>query len=1034
MVNTALYRLSTACQKSAIKIQLYALIMLAALLVTVPSQAFAQAPLPSFPDANLQACFDEQVVVNGWQYAEDVTTIRCEGRDIVTLAEMDKLPNLTGLYLAANQLVDLQPLTLINTLQVLWLTNNSQINVNSLVSVIDQNRGLREIGIGGVPLDAVAPPWPLNELTVLEVLDISNTGIEWLTAFNTPQLRYLDASGNNLSDVMPLNTLPNPQALEVLDLSNNALWDLAPLGAINRLQTLWLSGNSTITSEMLLPFVRQNSSTLTALGIGDIFVGNIVEQDLALNPDLITKLDVSNIGLIDLIVYPHLSYLDASSNEIEHISPLSLLFNPTSLEVLRLADNRITDVSPLQSLNSLQVLWLSNNNGINYSQLEPVVAQNSSTLRELGIGGVELQGNTIPVQAGLISKLDVSNTGLDYLPVYPGLTYLDASDNRIADLSSLTWGIDPQGLTALYLANNQIVDVMPLQNFTQLEVLWLSGNSGIDYMQLQSVIYQNNQTLREVGVGDIYLQGYSVPVYPDVINKLDVSNTGLDYLPVYPGLTYLNASDNQIADLSPLSWGADPQRFTSLYLSNNHIVDVMPLQNFTQLEVLWLSGNSGIDYMQLQSVIYQNNQTLREVGVGDINLQGYSVPVYPDVINKLDVSNTGLDYLPVYPGLTYLDASDNQIVDLSPLSWGADPQRLTSLYLANNQIVDVMPLQNFTQLEVLWLSGNSGINYMQLQPVISQNSWTLRELGLGDIAMDGAWPSVNADIIRKLDVSNTGSWDLFIYPGLTYLDASDNQITDLSPLNWGADPQRLTSLYLANNQIVDVMPLQNFTQLEVLWLSGNSGIDYMQLQPVISQNSWTLRELGVGDINMNGEWPTVNYDVIRKLDMSNTGLWDLPVYPNLTYLNVSNNLITNVNSLSMMNKLQVLWLSGNSGINYNELKFYLQNLTLRELGIGDIQLTTTYFPNNEIDLSQLIKLDISNTGIEGAWGLEGAQNLRILNLSDNYIIDINSILWLERLREVDLRGNQQIPCDQLDTLERRPYIEVVYRPATCTYW
>ncbi len=1044
----------------------------------LPIIATAQMPLPSFPDYQLQACFEEQVTENNWQYAEDVTSLVCVDRNIQNIDGIDQLPNLatldlghnqieslnglgvvklqalTTLRLENNQIVDVSPLQQYTQFKELWLSGNQYIDFQQLRPIIDQNHSLSVLGVGDINFRTSWFPVSLDPILMTK-LDVSNTGIREIPDYRN--LVYLDASDNRIDNLLFL-TRVDPLSLKEIYLGNNRIVDVEPLQQFTQLKVLWLSGNRDIDFQQLKPIIDQNHS-LQSLGVGDIKFGQPWLPEFNIDLLSLTRLDVSNTGIAMVPNYENLVYLDASDNQIEDLYPLNSI-NPQALTSLFLGNNRIVDVTPLQQFNNLEVLWLSGNPDVNQSQLNSVISQNFSHLRELGVGG--LQGYRPSVDPWVITKLDVSNTGLSMAPDYENLVYLDASDNQIEDLYPLNH-INSQALTSLYLGNNRIVDVMPLQEFNNLEVLWLSGNPDVNQSQLNSVISQNFSHLRELGVGG--LQGYRPSVNPWMITKLDVSNTGLSMVPDYENLVYLDASDNQIDNLYPLN-SIDPQTLTSLYLSNNRIVDVVPLQKFNNLEALWLSGNPDVNQSQLNSVISQNFSHLRELGVG--GLQGYRPSVNPWVITKLDVSNTGLSMVPDYENLVYLDASNNQIDNLYPLN-AIDPQTLTSLYLGNNRIVDVTPLQQFTQLEALWLSGNRDIDQRQLDQVINQNRATLRELGVGDL--QGYVPMVDPWVITKLDVSNTGLSMVPDYENLVYLDASDNQIENLYPLNY-INPQTLTSLYLSNNRIVDVVPLQKFNNLEALWLSGNPDVNQSQLDSVISQNFSHLRELGVG--GLQGYRPSVNPSVITQLDVSSTGLSEMPGYKNLIYLDASdnqiadllplnyvnpqtltslylgNNLITDLTPLLQFYDLEVLWLSGNSNIDAKQLETVINGnrYSLRKLGVGDIQLNGYPFQLNMITV-----LDISNTGLDFVMPhstlvyLDVSDNqisdlslfnsfnfprLKELNLANNLITDITPLLSLWELQTVDLRDNTYIPCQQLDSLEMKVNIVSVLRPSVCS--
>jgi Leucine-rich repeat (LRR) protein len=962
------------------------------LWLNILSAVASASPLPIFPDPNLQACFDEQAAAQGWINAEDVRELVCV------------------------------------------------------------ERGIRDI-------------YAIDQLSSLESLDLS---------------------GNLIDNLYPLGfmgwaALPK---LVSLRLADNAIVDVYPLQGYTTLKTLWLSGNSGIDFQQLRPIVEQNPH-LIRLGLGDIDLQEPGLPWLYIDTAAVVELDISNTGIEGLWGiedYASLEILDASDNRIVDIFPLYMTPWFDRLWELNLANNRIVDVMPLHHYTELRTLWLSGNSGIDFQQLRPILEQNQQLTR-LGLGDIDLQQPDLPwfnFNTEAVIELDVSNTGIQGLwgiEGYASLQILDASNNRISEIYPLYMSTMPGSLRELNLADNRIVDVMPLQSHTELRTLWLSGNSGIDFLQLFPIIEQN-QHLTRLGLGDIDLQQPGLPwlnINTEAVVELDLSNTGIEWLwgiEGYTSLQVLDASENLIADLYPLDMLSWSGNLRELNLAHNRIFDVYPLQNYTGLRTLWLSGNSGIDFQQLRPIIEQNPYLTR-LGLGDIDLQEPALPWFNidmEAVVELDLSNTGIEWLwgiEGYKSLQLLDASDNDIHDLYPLAMLSWSGKLRELNLAENQIVDVYPLQGYTGLHTLWLSGNSDIDFQQLRPILEQNPH-LNRLGLGGIDLQEhalAWFNINTEAVIELDVSNTGIewlWGIEGFASLQILDASDNEIFDLYPLAMLSWTGNLRELNLANNQIVDVSPLQGFTGLRTLWLSGNSGIDFQQLRPIIEQNQG-LRRLGLGDIDLLEPalpWFNIDPETVIELDISNTGiewLWGiegyaslqildasknniLDLYPldmlswfgNLRELNLAHNRIIDVYPLQNYRGLRTLWLSGNSDIDFQQLRPIIdQNPNLTRLGLGDIDLQQPGLPWININTEAVIELDVSNTGLEGLWGIESYQSLQVLDVSANRLFDIWPLFYAPELESVDLRDITTIPCDQLDQLELILGADAVWRPLTC---
>src|SRR4028119_1117289 len=108
-------------------------------------------------------------------------------------------------------------------------------------------------------------------------------------------------------------------------------------------------------------------------------------------------------------------------------------------------------------------------------------------------------------------------------------------------------------LTQLFLDDNQISDLKPLESLTNLTWLSLSNNQISDLKPLESL-------------------------------------TNLDGL---------NLDDNQISDLKPLQ---SLTNLTVLRLDNNQISDIKPLESLTNLSMLPLSNNQISDLKPLESL------------------------------------------------------------------------------------------------------------------------------------------------------------------------------------------------------------------------------------------------------------------------------------------------------------------------------------------------------------------------------------------------------------------------------------------------
>jgi internalin A len=151
---------------------------------------------------------------------------------------------------------------------------------------------------------------------------------------------------------------------------------------------------------------------------------------------------------------------------------------------------------------------------------------------------------------------------------------LNLSGNQISDLTPL---IELTDLRSLNLSANQITDLSPLSQLTNLQILHLSSNKISDLTPLSELSNLHSLSLSQNQIRDI------TPL------------SGLTNLGTCFGGGVTLAS-NQITDITPL---ANLTNLGALDIHNNLITDVTPLANLTNLWILDLRNNQIEDVMPL---------------------------------------------------------------------------------------------------------------------------------------------------------------------------------------------------------------------------------------------------------------------------------------------------------------------------------------------------------------------------------------------------------------------------------------------------
>jgi len=182
------------------------------------------------------------------------------------------------------------------------------------------------------------------------------------------------------------------------------------------------------------------------------------------------------------------------------------------------------------------------------------------------------------------------------------------------------------------------------------------------------------------------------------------------------------------------------------------------------------------------------------------------------VANGKGISSLGgLEYA---ENLTYLDASNNQIADISPL---AGLTKLTDLRLHVNRIQGVSALRNMTALTRLFLSANQITDISPLAGLTKLTDLRPNTNQIKDIsALAGLTNLTQLEIQENKEITDVSA--VAEMTKLTWLNIDGNKVTDIGPLS------RLTQLQhleIARNQITGISALSAMMQLTYLDASNN---------------------------------------------------------------------------------------------------------------------------------------------------------------------------------------------------------------------
>ncbi|CAN6568465.1 unnamed protein product [Malus baccata var. baccata] len=392
----------------------------------------------------------------------------------------------------------------------------------------------------------------------------------------------------------------NLSFLREFNLLNNSFSQEIPpeIGRLRRLQVSALQNNS-LSGE--IPANLSGCSELNYIYVS----GNLLEGSIPKELGSLSKLKKFNIavnhhtGSIPY-TFSNISSLEAfgaSFNNLGGIIP-DIFGRLTNFYFLGLEGNDLSS----NSCPSLRTFAISYNK---FRGTIPVAISNASNLFELGLNGNQLHGE-VPSLKNL-HKLGRFVIGLNHLGsggTGDDLSFLCDLTNATANLSS--------SFVYFYVAYNSIFGDIPnvMENFPNLESIWLSGNHFSVYMETNSLTgnlpssFGNLSRLTDLHLEDNNLQGTipsTLSQCPNLVNLLlhfEVSRNLLSCeIPPSLGscktIHYLDLQENFFqgtipSDLSSL------RGIETLSLACNNLSGTIPkfLENFTFLQSLNLSYNN----------------------------------------------------------------------------------------------------------------------------------------------------------------------------------------------------------------------------------------------------------------------------------------------------------------------------------------------------------------------------------------------------------------------------------------------------------
>ena len=428
-----------------------------------------------------------------------------------------------------------------------------------------------------------------------------------------------------------------------------------------------------------------------------------------------------------------------------------------------------------------------------------------------------------------------------------------------------------------------------------------------------------------------------------VLDDKGITNEQLSEITVLHSLNSLSLRNNRISDVEAL---ASLGGLDELDLSGNQIINVDMLSMLRELRTLKLDGNPIRDCRKLAAL-----GNLNILSLTGTEVTSECLAVLADALPFCAIRYTNEDSEEVlYGGNCFradaeeLNLSGKKIRDITALG---DFPNLCILDLSNNEITDLRPLMNLPKLEKLNVSGNS---VSDLRPLIGLSS-------------------------------------------LIKLDASDNLISDTTALG---EVKSLEDLNLSGNRISEFSGLGKLTNLKTANLrsTGISDSALPELNTMKSLQTLDLQDnTGLSDkavCALKAEIPgctILTPELIYEVDFAGHA-----VLSNEKTLSFPYSGITLLSGLERMTRLEELDLNHNEIMSLYQFEISPSRYTLIRLNLSDNQISDVLSLSF---LTTLEELNLSGNQISAVSGLKKIQTLKKLDLSGNPLAEGQ----LEELKE-----------------------------------
>ncbi len=445
---------------------------------------------------------------------------------------------------------------------------------------------------------------------------------------------------------------------------------------------------------------------------------------------------------------------------------------------------------------------------------------------------------------------------------------------------------------------------------------------------------------------------------------------------------------------------------------------------------IYACGGGGESSSKTETIIEIQKQQSTNLVFADQNLtdcvqalidsEDYTLVEQIKQLDCSDKSITDIEGIQNLSSLELLNLSNNQIRDITPIS---KLGRLKQLYLQGNNLQLLSPITENQLLEQVDISDNSAIicsEQTKLEQSIGEENLTANQPCIEGMqqAQDVNFDDPNLQACIRQTAQDLGAQHLEQIQQLKCVNQTISNINGIEQLT------NLRELDLTQNNIIDIAPLEDLALLKKVLLGKNQ---ISNIQPL--KTSKYMQELRLDYNEITDIQYVTTLDALRQIHLTNNQIRDLTPLQSLTKLlelRISNNRIIDIDSLANLPKLSSLWIQGNQIADLTPLE-NLQNL--EQIWLSNNWLTDLTPLQTQTKLKWL---HLDGTEAADLQPLNKLTQLKWLQLDNTRVDDITAIYPLTKLDWLHLKGNNTIPCSQLDHMEEILTAEKIDRPETCS--